>query len=104
VEDHRQSFNGTRDNALNASANELDVEAILNFAEHVLTNAGRVWWEASPETKRQIQQVLFPSGVHFDGQTFGTSTTNLVFCELAPICEPVEGLVAHTGFEPVLPP
>jgi hypothetical protein len=72
--------------------------------EHVLTNAGRIWLEASPETKRQVQEVLFPSGVHFDGETFGTSRTNLVFKELAPICEPIEGLVAHTGFEPVLPP
>lgn len=75
-----------------------------NIKLYVLTNAGRVWWEASPDTKRQIQQVLFPNGVHFDGETFGTSRTNLVFSELAPICEPIERLVAHTGFEPVLPP
>jgi hypothetical protein len=54
--------------------------------------------------KVKIQRALFPNGVHFDGEAFGTSRTNLIFSELAPICEPLEGMVAHTGFEPVLPP
>ena len=62
-----------------------------------------VWWESSPEMKSEDQRVLFPNGVH-------TSTNHLnqqnylASRELAAICEPFEAMVAHTGFEPVLPP
>jgi DNA invertase Pin-like site-specific DNA recombinase len=82
----------------------MDLDAIVSFAEHFLNNAGSMWAESSPEMKLKIQHALFPTGVHFDGEAFGTSRTNLVFSELAPILEPIEGMVAHTGFEPVLPP
>lgn len=88
----------------NAAINCIDVNAIVSFAEHFLSNAGSLWEESSPDMKQRIQDVLFPNGVHFDGKSFGTSRTNLVFSDLGPILEPIEGMVAHTGFEPVLPP
>jgi len=46
--------------------------------------------------KVKIQRALFPNGVHFDGEAFGTSRTNLIFSELAPIREPFEGMVDLT--------
>jgi site-specific DNA recombinase len=88
----------------NSATDRIDVDAIVSFARHFLSNAGRLWEESSSDLKRRIQDVLFPNGVHFDGESFGTSRTNLVFSELAPTREPIEEMVAHTGFEPVLPP
>ena len=35
-----------------------DVEGVLAFAEYVLTNAGRLWVEASLEQKQRLQKVL----------------------------------------------
>lgn len=67
------------------ATDENDIDAVVGFAKHFLSNAGPLWSEASPEMKLRIQDVLFPSGVHFDGETFGTARTNMVFSELAPI-------------------
>lgn len=88
----------------NAAMNRIDVNAIVSFAEHFLNNAATLWLESSSDVKQGTQDVLFPNGVHFDGESFGTSRTNLVFSGLAPIHRRIEGMVAHTGFEPVLPP
>ena len=81
----------------------LDVEGILDFARYVLVNAGRMWIEASLDQKQRLQAVLFPRGVTYADGSFGTAVTCSVFSELQPIGEAGERLVAHTGFEPVLP-
>ncbi len=39
---------------------ELDVEGVLAFAEHLLTNAARLWMEASLDQKQRLQTVFFP--------------------------------------------
>ena len=39
-----------------ARLDELDVEGVLAFAECVLTNAGRLWLEASLEQKQRLQR------------------------------------------------
>jgi hypothetical protein len=49
---------------------ELDVEAVLQFAEHVLLNAARLWTEFSLEQKQRFQKVLFPQGVRFSEGKF----------------------------------
>jgi len=51
----------------NSAITSMDLDAIVGFAEHFLSNAGSVWVESSPEMKRKIQHALFPTGVHFDG-------------------------------------
>ncbi len=45
-------------------------EGVLRFAEHVLTNAARLWAELGIDGKRELQQALFPQGLSFDGQEF----------------------------------
>ncbi len=83
---------------------ELDVEGILGFAEHVVTNAAHLWTEASLDQKQRLQQVLFPEGLVFDGERFGTAVTCLAFSDLGD-SESVEVEVASpTGFEPVSQP
>jgi hypothetical protein len=37
-----------------AKLDEIDLEGVLGFAEHVLTNAARLWMEAAPEQKTRL--------------------------------------------------
>ena len=62
-----------------ARLDELDVEGVLGFAEHLLRNVGRAWLEASLDQRQRLQQVLFPEGLSFDGEEFGTAVTSLAF-------------------------
>jgi site-specific DNA recombinase len=83
---------------------ELDVEALLNFSQHMLLNAARLWIEASLDQKQRLQKAIFPEGLSFSEGNFGTAKTSLVFQLLeAPITEKAS-LVSPTGFEPVLLP
>ena len=43
-----------------ATLDELDVESVLGFAEHVVMNAGRLWTEASLEGRQKLQGFYFP--------------------------------------------
>jgi hypothetical protein len=46
-------------------ADEIEIEAILDFAERVLLNSSNLWKTAAIEQKQRSQQVLFPEGVTF---------------------------------------
>jgi len=61
---------------------ELDVEGVLAFAEHVVLNARRLWSEYDLKRRRHLQKVLFPSGLQFDGKGSGTPVTCLFFKSL----------------------
>jgi hypothetical protein len=39
---------------------ELEVEAVLAFAEYALRNTARLWLESNVEQKQKLQRVLFP--------------------------------------------
>jgi hypothetical protein len=58
---------------------EADVEGVLGFATHLLMNLGRVWFDASLTQRQQIQRVIFPEGLPFDGRALGTAPTCLAF-------------------------
>ena len=78
----------------------LDVEALLNYAEFVAANPGRLWQEASPEQRRRLQTFLVPTGVTWDGERIGTGVTGLFFSRLRAVSEPSGSLVALRGIEP----
>ena len=65
--------------ANDAKLEAFDVEAVLNFSEHVILNAARLWTEFSLEQKQRLQRVLFPEGVRFSDAGFGTAATCLIF-------------------------
>jgi hypothetical protein len=62
-----------------ASLDELDVEGVLNFAEHVLLNTSRLWVECSLEQKQRLQSILFPKGVTYSKGAFGTTELSRIF-------------------------
>ena len=49
----------------------IDVEGVLAFAEHWLTNAGRIWREGNFAQRHEIQGVIYPNGLPFGWQNFG---------------------------------
>ena len=83
---------------------QLDVDGVLAFAEHMLTNAARLWMELGLDQKHRLQRVLFPEGLRFDGERFGTAVTCLAFKQLAEDGETESKLASPTGFEPVFWP
>jgi site-specific DNA recombinase len=80
---------------------ELDVEGILAFAERVLPRAADLWVQASLEQRQRFQQLFFPEGIAFDGNSFiRTGVTAPAFSYLREIEIRNEGLVDQTGIEP----
>jgi hypothetical protein len=84
-----------------AELEEMDVEGVLAFAEHLLTNAARLWMEASLDQKQRLQTVFFPEGLRFDGEGFGTAVTCLAFKQLGPGETVKDGMASPTGPERV---
>jgi site-specific DNA recombinase len=56
-----------------ARIDELDIEGVLAFADHLLLNVARMWAEASPDQKQRLQRTLFPRGVTYGTDGFGTA-------------------------------
>ena len=80
------------------------VVSVLNFAEHIILNASRLWTEASSDQKERLQKVFFPKGVTFADGSYGTSET-CPFFNLIPRNEAEKnGMATLPGIEPGLPP
>lgn len=87
-----------------ARVEELDIETVLNFAIEAIGDASRFWLDATIDQKQRFQQVLFPKGLAFDGEKFGTAETCLAFSYLRDISSGGSSLASRTGVEPVSPP
>ena len=88
-----------------AKLDELDIEALLGFSEHVLGDSARLWFEANVDQKQRLQKVLFPKGLCYStAEGFGTAPTCSMFSMLEDFVAQKTGLASPTGFEPVLPP
>jgi len=62
------------------------VEGILAFAERVLPRAADLWVQASLDQRQRLQQLFFPQGIAFDGNSFvGTAVTAPAFSYLQPV-------------------
>ena len=75
-----------------------DIEGVLGFAEYLLTNAGRVWQEASLPQRQQLQRAIFPEGLPFNGGGFGTAPTCLAVNGLRGIGSTETGVASPPGF------
>jgi hypothetical protein len=63
-----------------ARIDEIDVEGVVAFAEHVLANAAQLWLESSLDQRQRLQSVLFPRGVTYSAAgVFGTAETSVIF-------------------------
>ena len=80
-----------------AKIDELDVEGVLAYAEGVLTNASQLWSNASLDQKQRLQSVVFPDGLTFDGEQFGTAVTCLAFTTLGRSSHAESDVASPTG-------
>jgi hypothetical protein len=83
-----------------AQAEEIEIEAVLDFAEMLLLNASNLWKAAPPEQKQRLQRVLFPEGVTYSDGKYRTAVTSLLFSGIQMNGRKKEGLVALPGIEP----
>ena len=54
---------------------ELDIEAVLDFAERVSLNAARLWLEANLTQRQRFQALLFPGGLQVEKGEIRTPVT-----------------------------
>jgi len=83
---------------------EFDVEGVVEFASRIMSDLSRFWAQATLEQKIKFQTVLFPDGLKFNGEKFGTAKTCYAFSYLREISRPDSSLASRTGVEPVSPP
>lgn len=84
----------------NATADAIDIDVILDFAEDVLLNASNLWKAAEIQQKQRLQQVLFPEGVEYGKGGYRTALTCLLFNGMEAEKEDKSSLVALPGIEP----
>jgi Protein kinase domain len=82
----------------------LELERVLEFAEKIILRPTRLWVESSLDQRQRLQSTLFPGGIEYDGEEFGTASTPLFFRLLTPDPDDDWGMASPTGFEPVLSP
>jgi site-specific DNA recombinase len=82
---------------------DLDLEASLGFAKHVLTNTSRLWQEATTAQRQRLQPLVFPRGVSYGENGIGTPETALIFRLLDRKKGGRKDLVEQKGFEPSTP-
>ena len=81
-------------------AEELDIEAVLAFAERVSLNAPRLWLEADLDQRQRFQTLLFPEGLQVENGELRTPVTASFYEELHSFTTPEERLVEPKGVEP----
>ena len=87
-----------------ARVEETDVEGVLAFAQHIMSNAAPLWTYASADDRMALQTALFPNGLVWDGAGFGTATTCLAFNQLPGFGGIENGMASPPGFEPGFQP
>lgn len=86
-----------------AQLEEVDAEGELAFAEHLATNAARLWVEFSADQKRRFQRFAFPDGVRYARGAFLNPSMSPLFRGMVATEPPNErdGCPERTRFEPV---
>ncbi|HBL30984.1 MAG TPA: hypothetical protein DD490_29475, partial [Acidobacteria bacterium] len=77
---------------------ELDLEAVLAFAEKVALNAPRLWLEADLPQRQRFQTLLFPEGLHIHKGEVRTPATSSFFEDLHRFVPMEERMVSPAGF------
>jgi hypothetical protein len=83
-----------------AQAEEIEIEAVLDYAEMIILNASNLWKAAPIEQKQRLQQVLFPERIIYADGNYRTALTCLLFSGMQMTTVQKEGLVALPGIEP----
>ena len=83
-----------------AESDEVDVEAVAEFAERILRDPVGSWRRFPTAAKLTLQELIFPQGLEFDGSGFRTAATSPIFGILQAAAAGDERVASPTGFEP----
>jgi hypothetical protein len=84
-------------NLTDARIEQIDLEGLLAFSEHVLCNASALWTGASATDRRTLQAALFPEGLAWSPEGFGTFVTCHAFSYLRGISGAGNGVASPGG-------
>ena len=77
---------------------------VVEYGLAVLGNLGVVWDQLEDiEIKQRFQEFIFPSGLSYDGQIFGTANLPLCIRTKDVSLKKNYALVGHSGLEPETP-
>ena len=77
---------------------QLDVEAVLSFAEKLIRQPQQLWRKSSLDQKQKLQRVFFPNGVTVTSEGFGTAPSNSFFGMLGQVPTGKASLASPTGY------
>ena len=83
-----------------AQLEQLDIDGVLAFASHVLSNSAALWNAAGPDERASLQSALLPRGVEWTTDGFGTVVTSAAFSYLRGMDSEKSSLASPPGFEP----
>jgi len=75
-----------------AEASELDIETALNYLRFQFWNTHILWQASDLDGKIRLQKALFPRGVIWDSEGFGTPPTHSIF-KVIPAANADESLI-----------
>ena len=83
-----------------AESSDLDLETALEYLKFQFWNTHILWQQSDLAGKVRLQRAIFPNGVIWSSEGFGTPVTHSIF-SLLPAAESEESvLVGPEGFEP----
>lgn len=81
---------------------ELNMDKALEYCLSFVSNASQSWLAADYTSKIQLQGLICPEGIEFDGQSCRTAKTALIYeMKKDPLLDP-SSVVAPRGIEPLL--
>jgi site-specific DNA recombinase len=90
--------------AIDRDMEEIDMAALVDFADHLLSNARRIWERLDAKSKGQFQQALFPQGLEYTKETGLRTKGSSRILGLIPLSDANGSkLATPTRFELVLP-
>ena len=78
----------------------LDLDSAIEYLTHLLWNTSLVWQTSDLQGKKRIQRRMFPEGLVYGSEGFGTPLTHSIYTLLASNSLDEAVLVGPEGFEP----
>lgn len=101
VEDIERKLTFAKMNLTDIHAEELDINALLNFGYQFIRTVEFAWSEAPIEYKLKLQRLIFPEGLKYDENGFTNSRLSPAFNLIGQFTPSESSVVAPTGVEPV---
>lgn len=84
-------------------SDDLELDRALDLGERLLEDAAKLWLEIDPGQRSRLQRFVYPDGLTFDGERFGTAVTCGIFSPFEGLDDRCGRMVTPRGFEPLSP-